>query len=131
MKSMQRQRGFSLVELLFALLILTLVITTTLAVFVERTRRLRQASEMILAYQVLANEAELKRRVAFIDLMPSSTFTTPTDLLTAMQPYTTRVDVSSDTIGMKTVTMSIQWNHGQREATLAIMRVDTGGGNLW
>jgi prepilin-type N-terminal cleavage/methylation domain-containing protein len=128
---MQRQRGFSLVELLFALLILTLVITTTLAVFVERTRRLRQASEMILAYQVLANEAELQRRVAFVDLMPSSTFTTPTDLLTAMQPYTTRVDVTSDTTGMKTVKMSIQWNHGQREATLAIMRVDTGGGNLW
>jgi prepilin-type N-terminal cleavage/methylation domain-containing protein len=128
---MQRQRGFSLVELLFALLILTLVITTTLAVFVERTRRLRQASEMILAYQVLANEAELQRRVAFADLMPSSTFTTPTDLLTAMQPYTTRVDVTSDTTGMKTVKMSIQWNHGQREATLAIMRVDTGGGNLW
>ena len=128
---MQRQRGFSLVELLFALMILTLVITTTLAVFVERTRRLRQASEMILAYQVLANEAELQRRVAFVDLMPSSTFTTPTDLLTAMQPYTTRVDVTSDTTGMKTVKMSIQWNHGQREATLAIMRVDTGGGNLW
>ena len=128
---MQRQRGFSLVELLFALLILTLVITTTLAVFVERTRRLRQASELILAYQVLANEAELQRRVAFADLLSSSTFATPTDLLTAMQPYTTRVDVSSDTIGMKTVKMSIQWNHGQREATLAIMRVDTGGGNLW
>jgi prepilin-type N-terminal cleavage/methylation domain-containing protein len=128
---MQRQRGFSLVELLFALLILTLVITTTLAVFVERTRRLRQASEMILAYQVLANEAELQRRVTFDHLVPSSTFSTPTDLLTAMQPYTTRVDVTSDTTGMKTVKMSIQWNHGQREAALAIMRVDTGGGNLW
>lgn len=128
---MQRQRGFSLIELLFALMILTLVITTTLAVFVERTRRLRQASEMILAYQVLANEAELQRRVAFADLEPSSTFTTPTDLLNSLQPYTTRIDVTSETIGMKTVTMAIHWNHGQREATLAIMRVDTGGGNLW
>ena len=128
---MQRHRGFSLIELLFALMILTLVITTTLAVFVERTRRLRQASEMILAYQVLANEAELQRRVAFADIMPSSTFTTTTDLLSSLQPYTTRVDVTSETIGMKSVTMSIHWNHGQREATLAIMRVDTGGGNLW
>lgn len=128
---MQRQRGFSLIELLFALMILTLVITTTLAVFVERTRRLRQASEMILAYQVLANEAELQRRVAFADIMPSSEFTTPTGLLNPLQPYTTRIDVTSETIGMKTVTMSIHWNHRQREATLAIMRVDTGGGNLW
>ncbi len=128
---MQRHRGFSLIELLFALMILTLVITTTLAVFVERTRRLRQASEVILAYQVLANEAELQRRVAFADIMPSGAFTTATDLLRPLQPYTTRVEVTSGTIGIKTVTMSIHWNQGQREAKLAIMRVDTGGGNLW
>ena len=128
---MQRQRGFSLIELLFALMILTLVITTTLAVFVERTRRLRQANEVILAYQVLANEAELQRRVAFADIMPSGEFTTPTDLLRPLQPYTTKVEVNSDAIGIKIVKMSIHWNNGQREATLAITRVDTGGGNLW
>ena len=128
---MQRQRGFSLIELLFALMILTLVITTTLAVFVERTRRLRQASEVILAYQVLANEAELQRRVEFADILPSGAFTTSTELLRPLQPYTTRVDVTSETVGIKTVTMSIHWNQGQREAKLAIMRVDTGGGNLW
>ncbi|HEY8711630.1 MAG TPA: type II secretion system protein [Thermoanaerobaculia bacterium] len=128
---MQRQRGFSLIELLFALMILTLVITTTLAVFVERTRRLRQASEVILAYQVLANEAELQRRVEFADILPSGAFTTSTELLRPLQPYTTRVDVTSETVGIKTVTMSIHWNRGQREAKLAIMRVDTGGGNLW
>jgi len=128
---MPRQRGFSLVELLFALMILTLVITTTLAVFVERTRRLRQASEVILAYQVLANEAELQRRVVFADILPSGAFTTSTELLRPLQPYTTRVDVTSETVGIKTVTMSIHWNQGKREAKLAIMRVDTGGGNLW
>lgn len=127
----QRQRGFSLLELLFALLILTLVITTTLAVFVERTRRLRQASETILAYQVLSNEAELQRRVAFADLLPSSNFTTSTDLLLSLQPYKTQVEVTSTEVGIKTVTMSIRWHQSQHEAKLAIMRVDTGGGNLW
>jgi hypothetical protein len=29
------------------------------------------------------------------------------------------------------VTMTIRWNNGQREARLALVRVDTGGGNLW
>jgi prepilin-type N-terminal cleavage/methylation domain-containing protein len=128
---MQRHRGFSLIELLFALMILTLVITTTLAVFVERTRRLRQASETIMAYQVLANEAELQRRVAFADIEPSSVFTTPTDLLRPLQPYTTSIDVTSTEVGIKTVTMSIHWSHDQHQAKLALIRVNTGGGNLW
>ena len=128
---MRRSRGFTLIELLVALMILTLVITTTLAMFVERTRRLRQANEVILAYQVLANEAELQRRVKFADIMPSGEFTTPTGLLRPLQPYTTKVEVSSETAGIKTVTMSIHWNRDQREAKLSLKRVDTGGGNLW
>lgn len=128
---MRRDRGFTLIELLVALMILTLVITTTLAMFVERTRRMRQASEVILAYQVLANEAELQRRVKFADVMPSGEFTTPTSLLRPLQPYTTRVEVSSESAGIKTVTMSIHWNRDQRQAKLSIKRVDTGGGNLW
>ncbi|MEA2489261.1 MAG: hypothetical protein QOH21_1053, partial [Acidobacteriota bacterium] len=51
-------RGFSLTEVLVALLILTLVITSSLVVFVERNRRMQQASELVLAYQALSNEAE-------------------------------------------------------------------------
>lgn len=128
---MHRQRGFSLIELLFALLILTLVITTTLAVFVERTKRMRQASETVLAYQVLANEAELQRRVPFADVLPSSEFTTPTELLTPLQPYTTKIEVSETKIGVKEITMSIRWHNGDHIAKLGLMRVDTGGGNLW
>lgn len=128
---MRRQRGFSLIELLFALMILTLVITTTLAVFVERTRRLRQANETILAYQVLSNEADLQRRVAFADLAPSNMFNTDVALIAPLAPYSTRIDVGSAQVGVKTVTMSITWSHGQHSAKLALMRVDTGGGNLW
>lgn len=128
---MRRSRGFTLIELLFALLILTLVITTTLAVFVERTRRLRMASDTILAFQVLANEAELQRRVAFADLAPSNMFTTGTALLRPLQPFTMRVEVSETQVGIKIVTMALHWNNNKREAKLAITRVDTGGGNLW
>jgi prepilin-type N-terminal cleavage/methylation domain-containing protein len=128
---MSRQRGFSLVELLFALLVLTIVITTSLAVFVERTRRLRQASDMILAYQVLANEAEVQRRVPFGGLAPSATFSSSIALLAPLQPFTTSIDVTSSQAGVKNVTMTIQWNKGQREAKLGLVRVDTGGGNFW
>lgn len=128
----QQQRGFSLIELLFALMILTLVITTTLAVFVERTRRLRQANETILAYQLLANEAELQRRVDFKDVVSSTSFsTTSMGLIAPLAPYVTKIEVTSTQVGVKTVTMSILWSHGQHQAKLALKRVDTGGENLW
>ncbi len=128
---MYRQRGFSLVELLFALIVLTLVITTTLAVFTQRQKRLQQASETILAYQVLANEAEMQRRVPFNDILPSTMFLSSTDLLGPLKPYTIRVDVNQSKAGIKDVTMTITWRKGEREAKLALTRVDTGGGNLW
>ena len=47
----------SLAELLMALLILSIVITTSMAAFVERSRRQRQAREIIVVYQALANES--------------------------------------------------------------------------
>src|SRR3954463_14750670 len=62
---MPRSRGFSLAETLVALAILAIVITTTIAMFAERTRRLREANETILAFQALSNEAEYWRRESF------------------------------------------------------------------
>ena len=128
---MVRQRGFSLVELLFALLVLTLVITTSLGVFVERTRRSQQASELILAYQALANEAEVIRRVSY-DTLDDLThdFTTDTILLHPLHPFETTVDVVLIRPGVKRVTMTIRWR-ADREATLSLLRADTGGTNLW
>jgi len=65
---MSKERGFSLVEVLVGLLILTIVITTTIVMFTERHRRLRQANDMILAYQALSNEVEIWRRIDFAQL---------------------------------------------------------------
>ncbi|HSP33747.1 MAG TPA: prepilin-type N-terminal cleavage/methylation domain-containing protein [Thermoanaerobaculia bacterium] len=131
---MRSQKGFSLVELLAALVVLTIVVTTTLAVFVERKKRLNQASETILAYQVLANEAEMQRRVPFDSLLSSKTFLSSTELLMPLDPYTLKVDVDAAKAGIKDVTMSITWIRGKatRVASLRLERVDTGGvGNLW
>jgi prepilin-type N-terminal cleavage/methylation domain-containing protein len=120
-------RGFSLTEVLVGLLILTLIITTSLAVFVERNRRLQQASEMILAYQALANEAELTRKVPFANVASASTFLGDTTLLQPLQPYATIVAVRETNPGVKNVLMTIRWKEGKREAKLEVIRVDTGG----
>jgi len=129
---MRRERGFSLIEVLAALLILTLIITMSLAAFVERNKRLRQASEMILAYQALANEAEYRRRIDFKALDTASPeFMSNKDILGPLAPYGTAVKVQQMQAGVKDVTMTVRWNNGLREAKLSLVRVDTGGSNLW
>jgi type II secretory pathway pseudopilin PulG len=131
-REMRRERGFSLIEVLIAFLILTFVITMSLAAFVERTRRLQQASEMILAYQALANEAEYRRRMEYSTLEEQPVaFVSDTVLLEPLTPFGTAVKVDPAGNGLKTVTLTIRWRNGEREARLALVRADTGGSNLW
>jgi len=132
---MRDQRGFSLVELLFAFAIIMLVITISLAAFVERNRRLQQASEIILASQALANEAEYRRRIDYADLNDSKLappeFLSNTEVLAPLTPFSTIVSVKQTQPGVKNVLMTIRWRNGERQAKLELVRVDTGGSNLW
>jgi prepilin-type N-terminal cleavage/methylation domain-containing protein len=128
---MRAQRGMSLVEVLVALLILTVVITSSLMAFLERNKRLQQASEIVLAYQSLANEAEYLRRVEYGLLKTSTKFQSDTTLLKPLQPFETTVVVNQVRDGVKNVEMTIHWRDRQRNAKLSLLRVDTGGTNLW
>jgi len=126
------RRGFSLVEVLVALLILAIVITTTIAMFGERQKRLRQAHETTLAYQVLANEAELWRRVDFkeIDNQPPD-FKSNLGIIGPMAPYSTSVKIDKPRNDVRNITLTIRWDTAQHSASLALVRSDTGGSNLW
>ena len=127
-----RNRGFSLVELLVALLVLTVVITTTIYMFTQRAQHLREANETILAYQALANEAEIWRRVPFSSLDASGTsFLSDTTILTPLAPYTAVVKIEKARPDVMKVTLTIQWQSGRKSAHLALLRADTGGTNLW
>jgi prepilin-type N-terminal cleavage/methylation domain-containing protein len=127
---MRDERGFSLVEVLIALLVLTVVITVSMAAFLERNKRLQQASEITLAYQALANEAEFRRRVPYAQLEGYSpkafVSIADVDVLAALAPYETEIDVRKIKPDVKNVTMIIRWRDGKRSAQLSVLRADTG-----
>lgn len=130
---MHRSRGFSLAEVLVALAILAIVITTTIAMFAERTKRMREASETIIAYQALSNEAEYWRRLDFaaIDDPAQQKFQSPDlSVLAPLAPYSTSVKVEAPQADVRNVTLTIRWATN-REARLAIARAYTGGTGLW
>lgn len=127
---MERQRGFSLVEVLAALLVLAIVITTTMAMFVERQKRMQAANETILAYQAIANEIEVRRRIPYDQLEKSDTnFVTDTTILKPLSPFAATVAVGPPQSNVKVVTLSVRWKN--RVERVSISRVDTGGSGLW
>jgi prepilin-type N-terminal cleavage/methylation domain-containing protein len=133
---MHRQRGFSLIELIFALVVLTIVIMTTLTMFAERSRRLQQAGEMMIAYQALSNQAELVRRMNYPALdtfaaTPEDEFDVSASLLAVLSPYKTNIEIEVIRPEVKRVTMTIRWSKPERVASLELIRVDTGASNLW
>jgi prepilin-type N-terminal cleavage/methylation domain-containing protein len=136
-RQMERQRGFSLIEVLAALLVLAIVITTTMAMFVERQKRMQMANETILAYQAISNEIEVRRRIPYDKLedpdVSPSTFLTlkDIDVLAPLRPYAATVTVGPAQNYVKTVTLSVRWHNAQRVERVSIMRVDTGGSGLW
>ena len=129
---MSKERGFSLVEVIVGLFILTIVITTTIVMFTDRQRRLRQANETILVYQALSNESEIWRRIDFARLdQQQPKFQSDTSILQVLTPFNTAVKIDTPRPDIKNVTFTVKWNRGQRQASLSILRADTGGSSLW
>lgn len=125
--------GFTLIEVLAALLILTLVILTSLAVFTDRARRLREAGEMSLAWQALANEAEARRRQSFQELASDQTLPFLTDPASSgsLEGAVGKVTVEGAGQNVRALSLRIEWRGGEASAETTVFRSFTGGGPLW
>ena len=129
----QRTRGFTLVEVLAAMLILAFIMTTTLAVFFERQRRLKRADDLIVVYQALANEAEIVRQIPYASLMPGSVrpFLSDAPILDSISDADSRVEVKQFKDGVREVKMVITWNKGEKKVEMAVLRANTGPKSFW
>ena len=137
---MREPRGFSLAEVVVALAIMGVVITTTIVMFGERQHYLREANETILVSQTLWNEAEIWRRIQWSQLdSQAPDFQSDTALLQPLKPFGTeiKVEVAKDDPRVKSVTLTVRWDQDparksyRREAHLSVLRADTGGSGLW
>ncbi len=133
---LMRTRGFTVVEMLAGLVVVGLVLMASLGIFFDRRKRLRMANETVVVYQALSNEAEIERRVSFDSLDPNQTHPFLLDngnprILLALDTVSTTVAVAPLSEDVKLVTLAVRWNKGARSAYLTLVRVNTGGGNLW
>lgn len=130
---MNAQRGFTLVEILVSMLILAFIVTTSILIVTERERRLLFASETVIAYQALANEAEVQRRISFHEILPGQTdeFHSDPKLLHDLPGVIRNISIKETYPGIREVTMTLRWRSGNRTARLGLIRTSTGGEDLW
>lgn len=128
-----RQRGFTLVETLAALLILSFVLITSLAVFTQRQKRLRDADETIVVWQALANESEYVRLLPFSSITPGTKrrFVEGSSLLASLDRAETSVEAFDFKPGVRRVVLTVRWNGGAKQAGLTVIRSATPGGQFW
>ena len=137
---MKAERGYTLPELLVALVILAIVITTTIAMFARRSQYLRESNETILVWQAMWNEMEIWRRIDWgsLESQPPK-FRSDLGILKPLGAVDTKVDVavSKDDPHVKNVTFTVFFEYDKdkkiykRDAHLSLLRSDTGGSNLW
>ena len=127
-----RSAGFSLVETLIAILILGIVITTSLFVYYERERRMVEAGEVMLVWQVLGNEAEARRYASWAMQAPGpQPFYTDLALLEQLDGVVAEAAVEQVDPQTRRILLRVSWREGKREAIAEVIRTDTGGGSLW
>ena len=111
---MNRQSGFTLIEVMIALVILAVGLLALATMQIVSIRSNAFSSEMTYATMLAQSRLEQIRNMDYDDLTPSSstTDTVPASASTKGMAYTVERTVSADDVpaaNMKTVTLEIKW----------------------
>lgn len=125
---MRGARGFTLIEVLFALLIIGFVLTTSLAIFYEREQRLRAAEDLVIASQAAAVETEYLRQAAWGSLVAGDReWLSAPSILARLRNPSTRVLIENE-LYYKRLTVEVVWNDGRSRHVHVLHRTDVDGG---
>lgn len=122
--------GFTLIEVLFALAILSFVLLTTILVLLVRKDGTVSATEQLRVWQVIENEAEIRRFTPW-HLLPDGAelpFESDLEIIDGLDA-TTVIRVEEKLPNLKVLTLEVVW--GERRASLDVYRAETGRGPLW
>lgn len=119
--------------MLIALVIVGFVLTTSLAVFFDRERRLQAADELLIASQAMAIEVEMLRQTSYADLPISANrdFISSPAILTRLNGCVASESIIQHQPSLKRIVLTISWNSGQKRSELVTYRSHTGGGSVW
>lgn len=129
-RSVPPARGFTLIEALVALLVLSFVLTSSILVFFERQKRLQVADVQTRVWQVLSNEAQSVRYTPYDQLLAGQSHPFRSDLgLIGDLGATASRHVTAAEPGLKQVTLEISWD--DKSARVEVLRGINHAGELW
>lgn len=114
-KRRKREGGFSLIEILLTIMIITVALTALLSIFIYGFQLLTKMKQVALATQCVQEEIELIRTMSFDDILNLGTSFTHGNISLLENGSGTLTLEGSEGDDIRKLTVSVTWNHGGRE----------------
>lgn len=114
-KRKKREGGFSLIEVILTIMIITVALTALLSIFIYGFRILTKMKQVALATQCIQEEIELIRAMSYDDILNLGTTFTHDNLLLLDNGSGLLALEDSEGSDIKKLTVSVTWNWGEME----------------
>jgi len=125
MEKRKRGRGFTLIEVLMAIIILATVLMTLITVFLYGFDVLSRTKQVALATQIAQEEIEAIRNMPFSDILTLGTTFTNEELTRLHHGQGSLALEDSEGENIKKLTVSITWDHHGKQMRKDIVTLIT------